>query len=176
MPTITASAGRFLVCSVMRALEPCTISTSCPSPAPTASIATIARPVLPSDAGSLVRSSYLTLRGSTTNSFWPFRVLSFCVATTWPVTRARNIGISVFGADARSAHLRYVAVRARDNVDADDLADPAAGLGAGVDRGADGGDVALERDRDQPATDLVLLDERHVRRLQRRVARLDGGD
>ena len=48
MPTMTASAGRFFVTSVMRALEPCTMSTSCPSPAPTASIATIARPVLPS--------------------------------------------------------------------------------------------------------------------------------
>ena len=28
IPTITASAGRFLVISVIRALEPCTISTS----------------------------------------------------------------------------------------------------------------------------------------------------
>jgi len=51
-----------------------------------------ARPVLPSDAGLFVASSYFTFSGSTTNSFWPFRVLSFCVATTLPVTRARNMG------------------------------------------------------------------------------------
>ena len=32
IPTITASAGRFFVTSVIRALLPCTINTSCPSP------------------------------------------------------------------------------------------------------------------------------------------------
>ena len=42
--------------------------------------------------------------------------------------------------------------------------------------GQDGGDVALERDRDQAAADLVLLNERDVGGLERRVARLDGRD
>ena len=50
-------------------------------------------------------------------------------------------------------------MRARDDVDGDDFADAAAGFGAGVDRGANGRDVALERDRHQAAADLVLLDE-----------------
>src|SRR5687767_3114786 len=112
MPTITASAGRFFVTSVIRAELPCTTSTSWPSPAPTTSMATIARPVLPRDAGWFVASSYLTLRGSTTSSFWPLSVLSFCVATTLPVTRARNIVLS---------HLGDIAVRARDHMHRDDL-------------------------------------------------------
>src|SRR4051812_172571 len=102
------------------------------------------------------------------NSFWPFSTLSFCVATTLPVTLARNM--------RASAHLGDVVVRTRDHVDRHDLADAPAGFGAGVDRSADGGDVAAEGDRDQAAADLVLLDELHVRCLQRRVARLDGGD
>ena len=63
--------------SVIRALLPWTISTSWPSPHPTESSATIARPVLPSAAGVVVPSSYFTLRGSTTSSFCPLRTLSF---------------------------------------------------------------------------------------------------
>src|SRR5688500_12659082 len=73
-------------------------------------------------------------------------------------------------------HLRDVLVRPRDHVDADDLADPTGGLGAGVDRGAHGGDVAAQGDRDQAAADLALVDEPHVGGLEGRVARLDGGD
>ena len=61
-----------------------------------------------------------------------------------------------------------------DDVDADDFADFAAGFGAGVDGRANGGHVAVERDGDQAAADLVLLDEVHVGRLQRRVHGLDG--
>src|SRR3954451_13852621 len=134
MPTITASAGRFLVCSVIRALLPWTTSTNCPSPHPTASIATIARPVWPSDAGVFVASSYFTFRGSTTNSFWPFKVLSLTEATTLPVTLARNIGGGPVGGrrlrrPGASAHLGDVAVRPGDHMHADDLADPAGGLG-----------------------------------------------
>ena len=49
-------------------------------------------------------------------------------------------------------------MRTRDHVDADDFAHAAAGFGAGVGGGADGGDVALDRDRDQAAPDLVLVD------------------
>src|SRR5436190_574641 len=110
MPTITASAGRFFVGSVMRADEPWTTRTSWPSPQPTTSMATIARPVFPSDAGLLVASSYLTLRGSTIN------------------------------------------------------------------RGANGGDIASQRDRHQAAADFVLFYEFDIGGLQRRVARFDGGD
>src|SRR5215207_3820689 len=50
----------------------------------------MARPVLPSEDG-LFASSNLTFSGSTTNSFWPLSALSLVVATTWPVTRARNM-------------------------------------------------------------------------------------
>src|SRR5258706_15138600 len=71
------------------------------------------------------------------------------------------------------SHLRHVAVRARDHVYADDLTDAAGCFGAGVNGGADGGDVAAQRDRDQAASDLVLLDEGDVRGLERRVAGLD---
>ena len=48
----------------------------------------------------------------------------------------------------------------------------AGGFSAGVHRGANRGDVALERDRDQAAADLVLLDECDVGGLERRIARL----
>jgi len=61
-------------------------------------------------------------------------------------------------------------------VDADDFPDAAAGFGAGVDGGAYRGDVAAQRDRHQPAADLVLLDERHVGGLESRVARFDRRD
>src|SRR5690348_10973704 len=72
------------------------------------------------------------------------------------------------------SHLRHVTMRPRNHVDADDLADATGGFGTGVDRRADGRDVALERDRHEPAADLVLLNELHVRRLQRRIACLNG--
>src|SRR4051812_45537526 len=141
MPTTNASAGRFLVMSVMRALEPWTTSTSWPSPQPTESRATMARPVLPREEG-LLASSNLTLRGSTTNSFWPLSVLSLVVATTWPVTLARNMvapirttGVSPVlrnGQDARCTerltHLGNVLVRPRDYMNGDDLAHAAGGF------------------------------------------------
>src|SRR5262245_7367427 len=74
-----------------------------------------------------------------------------------------------------SSHLRHFAVRARDDVDADDLADPTGGLSPGIDGRADGGDIALERDRHQAAADLVRLDELDVGGLEGRIARLDRG-
>src|SRR6185312_5781490 len=161
MPTMTASAGRFLVCSVMRALEPCTTSTSCPCPHPTESSATIARPVLPSAAGSAVAASYLTLSGSTTNNFWPLSVLSFWVATTWPVTRARNMGdlgnweslreaASGEAAPSRdSSHLGYVIVGSGNHMNADDFAHAPARFRAGIHRGANRSHVTLDRDGHQ---------------------------
>jgi hypothetical protein len=73
-------------------------------------------------------------------------------------------------------HLGDIAVWARDDVDAHNLADATGGFGACIDGGADGGDIAFERNRDQAAADLVLLDELHVRCLEGRIARFDGGD
>src|SRR5258705_5439378 len=127
----------------------------------------MARPVLPSVEG-LFCSSNFTFRGSTTNSFWPLSVLSFCVATTWPVTRAKNMaapfrttGVSPVlrnGQDARCterlAHLGDVLMGARDHMNRDDFAHAAGGFSSGVDGGADGGDVAAECYRNQAASDL----------------------
>src|SRR5262249_42103675 len=82
-----ASTGNFSVSGVRRALEPCTISTICPWPAPTVSTATKLRPVPTSrsrDCGS-------TRSGSTIRSLCPVMDATFCVATTTPGTRARNI-------------------------------------------------------------------------------------
>src|SRR5262249_23924261 len=45
MPMMVASTGSFSVSGVRRALEPCTISTVSPSPAPTVSTQTNVRPV-----------------------------------------------------------------------------------------------------------------------------------
>ena len=42
----------------------------------------------------------------------------------------------------------------RNDVGADQLADPAGGLGAGLDGRADAADVALDQGRDEPAADL----------------------
>src|SRR6266550_1657052 len=164
MPTTSASAGRFLVMSVMRALEPCTTSTSWPSPQPTESRATMARPVLPRELG-LFCSSNLTLRGSTTNSFWPLSVLSFCVATTWPVTLARNIrtpmrprghayeyiSMAPEYRRVRSAHLGDILMRSGDYVDGDDLSHASRCFSAGIDGGANGRHIAAEGDGDQAA-------------------------
>ena len=46
MPMITVSTGNVFVSGVKRALEPCVMSTSSPSPAPTVSTATSTRPVV----------------------------------------------------------------------------------------------------------------------------------
>src|SRR5437660_4305662 len=168
MPTTSASAGRFLVMSVMRALLPCTTNTSWPSPQPTESRATMARPVLPSEDG-LLASSNLTLRGSTTNSFWPLSVLSFCVATTWPVTLARNMhaprgtgtspvqleGMGEAPMPQDLAHFGNIGMRAWNHVYGDDLAHTAGGFSACIDGGANGRHVATESDGHQAAADLV---------------------
>src|SRR6185437_13482473 len=189
-------AGRLLVCSVIRALLPWTTSTSWPSPAPTESSATIARPVFPNDAGRFVCSSYFTFKGSTTNSFWPLSALSLCVATTLPVMRARNIAAlhlrfaiydlrmtgpqSIRNCKSQIendlSHFRHVRVRSWDDVDGDDFADAARGFGAGVNRRADRGDISAKGDGDEAAADLVLLDELDVRRLEGRVAGFDRRD
>src|SRR5436305_14483808 len=60
-------------------------------------------------------------------------------------------------------------------MDRDDFADSSRRLSAGIDGGANGRHVAAQGDGHQAAADLVLLDELDVRRLQRRIARLDGG-
>src|SRR5262249_61239196 len=92
-----ASTGSFCVPGVRRALEPCTISTISPCPAPTVSTTTKLRPV----PSSLSRVAGSTRKGSTINSLWPVIDLTFCVETTLPVTLARNIGLCLlqFGGD-----------------------------------------------------------------------------
>src|SRR5213078_2428036 len=64
--------------------------TNSPSPAPTVSTVTKVRPVPTSERRSLVSRRY----GSTTSSLWPTIDSVFCVATTAPVTFARNIRLS----------------------------------------------------------------------------------
>src|SRR5437763_11232147 len=92
MPMMVASTGNFSVSGVKRALEPCTISTVSPWPAPTVSTTTKVRPVLT----SLSRVAGSTRNGSTVSSLRPIIEATFCVATTLPVTFARNIGASTF--------------------------------------------------------------------------------
>jgi hypothetical protein len=81
---------------------------------------------------------------------------SFLVATTEPMTRAMNMSVSLrpvggyfFAGVARRLGQNEgdVVVRARDDLHADDFADRAGGLGAGVGGGFDGGDVTRPRRR-----------------------------
>ena len=67
-------------------------------------------------------------------------------------------------------------MRAGDDLDADDLADPAGRRGAGVDRRLDGRHVAGHEGRDQAAADLVPADQLDVGRLEHRVAGFHQGD
>src|SRR5215216_1648894 len=69
--------------------------------------------------------------------------------------------------------LVHAAVRARDDVDADEFADTAGGGGAGVRGGLDGGDVAADDGRDEARADLLVADQRDVGGLHHRVRRLD---
>src|SRR4051794_7030006 len=87
MPMMVASTGSFSVSGVRRALEPWTISTISPWPAPTVSTQTKVRPVLT----SLPRPCGSTRSGSTVSSLRPVIAATFCVATTKPLTRARNM-------------------------------------------------------------------------------------
>src|SRR5438132_12678962 len=91
MPTMTASTGNFSVSGVMRALEPWTMRTISPWPAPTVSTTTNVRPV----ETSLSRLAGSTRSGSTVRSLRPVMELIFCVATTLPVTLARNMVASL---------------------------------------------------------------------------------
>src|SRR4051812_25689185 len=110
----------------------------------------MARPVLPRDEG-LLASSNLTFSGSTTNSFWPLSVLSLVVATTWPVTLARNMMLLVPRASRpclkitgkmpvlRSPHFRHIGMRARNHMNRNDFAHATGRFSAGIDGGANGG-------------------------------------
>src|SRR5262245_45151698 len=91
MPTMAASTGSFSVSGVMRALEPCTINTISPWPAPTVSTTTNVRPVLTRRS----RCAGSTRSGSTVSSLRPVIDATFWVATTLPVTLARNMGPSL---------------------------------------------------------------------------------
>src|SRR3990170_470726 len=81
--------GRFLVSGVMRALEPWVMSTYSPSPAPRVSTATNVRPVVTRPRRLLGSTRY----GSTTSSLCPTIESTFCVATSEPVTLARNMDV-----------------------------------------------------------------------------------
>src|ERR1700736_6042181 len=91
MPIIVASTGSFSVSGVNRALEPCTISTISPCPAPTVSTTTKVLPV----PISLSRVPGSTRSGSTVKSLRPTIEATFCVATTLPVTFATNMSASL---------------------------------------------------------------------------------
>src|SRR5438270_12920234 len=67
-------------------------------------------------------------------------------------------------------------VRAWDDVSADQLAVLAGGLGAGVNGGADGADVAADEGGHVSAADLHLAGQGDVGRLAHGVGRGDGGD
>src|SRR5205085_563068 len=83
--------GSLSVSGVKRALDPCTISTISPWPAPTVSTTTKVRPVVTSRS----RFAGSTRIGSTVSSFRPVIDAIFCVATTLPVTLARNMAPSL---------------------------------------------------------------------------------
>src|SRR5688500_2422470 len=73
-------------------------------------------------------------------------------------------------------HPAEFVVRARDDVDRDDLPDAAGRFGAGVERGLHRRDVPAHERRDHAAAGLVPAHHFHVRRLQHRVAALHQGD
>src|SRR5262249_36414476 len=73
------------------ALEPCTSSTISPWPAPTVSTTTKVRPVPMRRS----RGPGSTRSGSTVSSLCPVMDATFCVATTLPVTFARNMRSSL---------------------------------------------------------------------------------
>src|SRR5262249_21976772 len=91
MPTMVQSTGSFSVSGVSRALDPWTISTSSPWPAPTASTTTKVRPV-PARRSRPVGS---TRSGSTVSSLRPVSASTLAVAPTLPVNRARDIVASL---------------------------------------------------------------------------------
>src|SRR5437879_5774553 len=90
---MVASTGSFSVSGVRRALEPWTIRTISPWPAPTVSTTTNVRPVVT----RRLRAAGSTRIGSTVNSLRPIKEATFWVATTLPVTLARNMGTSLAG-------------------------------------------------------------------------------
>src|SRR5437868_7057722 len=76
----------------------------------------------------------------------------------------------------RLSHLCHILMRPWNHVNRYDPAHPSGCLSTGIDGGANRRYVAAECDGHQAAADLVLLDEFDVGRLQRCIARLDGGD
>src|SRR5215207_1925774 len=84
---------------------------------------------------------------------------------------ARGLRLLPVGPDGQ--RFVHAAVRARDDVDADEFADTARGGGAGVGGGLDGGDVAADDGRDEARADLLVADQRDVGGLHHRVGRLD---
>src|ERR1043165_2095125 len=79
-----------------------------------------------------------------------------------------DLSVSAYG-----QRLVNAAVRARDDVDADEFADAARGCGPGVGRGLDRRHVAAHDGGDEARADLLVADERDVGGLHHRVSRLD---
>src|SRR5437870_11773905 len=67
-------------------------------------------------------------------------------------------------------------IRSGDNMSADELAVLAGGLGAGVNSGADGADVAADKSCHVGAADLHLAGKSDIGRLAHGIGCGDGGD
>jgi hypothetical protein len=67
-------------------------------------------------------------------------------------------------------------VRARDDVNADQFADPSSRRGTGVRSRFHRADIAADKDRDVPGSDVFLTHKLHVRGLDHRIGRLHGTD
>ena len=92
-----------------------------------------------------------------------------------PSLRSFGSHVCVMGASAQE-RLEDGLVGPGDDVGADQLADPAGGLGAGLDGRADAADVAPDQRGDEAAADLHAAGQVDVGRLEHRVGRLDHAD
>src|SRR6266704_7104760 len=151
MPMITASTGTSLRLGARRAELPWQNMTNSPIPAPTLSTATMVFAPGRNLAGSFSSTSC----GRTSSSLRPAMEASFLVATTDPSTLARNMmlgpkreaqGAKRLPLPASRFPLRqhgfYVGVRSGNDVHADQVAfNRFNGLGAGVGRGFDCGNI-----------------------------------
>ena len=90
--------------------------------------------------------------------------------------RDSSSSLYAFDGFADRQHVLEVGVRARDDVDRDELADAARGGGAGVGRGFDGRDIAAHDGGHIAGADLFPADQRDLRGLDHGVGRFDHRD
>src|SRR5438477_7782566 len=93
-----------------------------------------------------------------------------------PAARERPLVGAVAGATVARQHALDFGVRARDDVDADQLADSSRRRRPGVGRGLDRAHVAAHEDGDVARADVLLADELDVGGLDHRVGGLDRAD